>query len=80
MSLVLLLALGTEKSPPKVRRRLAGLAMHRKADYSEVPFYTPLDVCLARNAERWADGDTKVPDEAILRMFEQWPDHPGHTA
>lgn len=56
---------------PKVRRRLAGLAKHRKADYKEVPFLTSIEVCLERNAARWADGNTKVPDDAILRMHEE---------
>lgn len=61
---------------PKVRRRLAGLAKHRKADYSEVVFDTPLDVCLARNAARWEAGDCKVPDTAIIAMSAQWADKP----
>lgn len=61
---------------PKVRRRLAGLAKHRKADYTETVFNTPLDVCLARNAARWEAGDCKVPDTAIIAMDAQWQDRP----
>lgn len=61
---------------PKVRRRLAGLAKHRKADYSEVVFNTSLDVCLARNARRWNMGDCKVPDSAIVSMAVLWKDRP----
>lgn len=62
---------------PKVRRRLAGIAKHRKADVSEVSFMdVPLHTCLTRNAERWANGDTKVPDEAIIRMHQEWVERP----
>lgn len=61
---------------PKVRRRLAGLAKHRKADYTETVFNTPLSECLYRNRCRWADGDEKVPDSAIIAMAEQWQDRP----
>lgn len=57
---------------PKVRRRLAQIAKTRKADCSEVSFHTSLEVCLQRNQERWNNGDYKVPDEAIIRMHEQW--------
>jgi predicted kinase len=58
---------------PKVRRHLANLAKHRKADVSEVSFMdVPLVTCLARNAERWANGDTKVPDEAIIQMHNEY--------
>lgn len=60
----------------KVRRHLAGLATHRKADYSEVVFNTPLDVCLERNQLRWLHGDEKVPNDAIRRMWFQWVDRP----
>lgn len=61
---------------PKVRRRLAGLAKHRKADYSEVVINTPLDECLRRNYARWEVGDCKVPDSAIIAMDAQWVDRP----
>lgn len=61
---------------PKVRRRLAGLAKHRKADCSEVVFNESLDTCLARNAQRWENGDMKVPDTAIVAMHAQWADRP----
>lgn len=60
----------------KVRRHLAGLAKHRKADYNETVFDTPLDECLCRNAGRWAAGDCKVPDNAIIAMDAQWTDRP----
>lgn len=60
----------------KVRRHLAGLAKHRKADFNEVVFPTPLHVCLQRNARRWNAGDCKVPDTAIIAMAAQWQDGP----
>lgn len=60
----------------RVRRHLAGLAKHRKAEFSEVVFNTPLSVCLERNQLRWLHGDEKVPNSAITRMFEQWTDRP----
>jgi predicted kinase len=62
---------------PKVRRHLASIAKHRKADVSEVSFLeVSLNTCLARNADRWANGDTKVPDEAIVRMYREWVERP----
>lgn len=56
----------------KVRRHLAGLAKHRKAEYIETSFaHVPLEICLRRNAARWALGNTKVPDAAIYRMHAE---------
>lgn len=57
----------------KVRRRLLQLAKNRKAQYHEVSFLdVPLETCLSRNDQRWAEGDTKVPNSAIVRMYEQY--------
>ena len=57
---------------PKVRRRLAGIAKTRKAEYSETSFlHVPVQTCIDRNNERWARGDTKVPNSAIYRMWEE---------
>ena len=57
---------------PKVRHRLAGIAKHRKAEYIETSFlHVPLETCLERNDRRWAEGDCKVPNSAIRRMYEQ---------
>lgn len=57
---------------PKVRRRLAQIAKTRKAEYNETSFmHVPLETCLERNDARWAAGDTKVPNSAIVRMFEE---------
>lgn len=60
----------------KVRRHLASLAKHRKADYNEVVFPTPVSICIERNNARWAVGDHKVPNDAIERMASQWKDSP----
>ena len=32
----------------------------------------PLEVCLERNRVRWENGDFKVPDQAIIKMYEQY--------
>jgi predicted kinase len=57
---------------PKVRRRLSQLAKTRKAEYIETSFlHVPLATCLERNDARWAAGDCKVPNSAILRMHEE---------
>lgn len=58
---------------PKVRRRLAQIAKTRKAEVVETSFLdVPLEVCLERNQIRWQNGDTKVPDSAIVKMYEQF--------
>ena len=58
---------------PKVERRLTQIAKTRKVPYEIVSFMdVPLDTCLSRNAERWANGDTKVPDSAIISMSNQF--------
>lgn len=58
---------------PKVRRRLAQVAKTRKAEVIETSFlHVPLDVCIERNNVRWARGDTKVPNSAIVRMYEDF--------
>ena len=58
---------------PKVRRRLAGIAKHRKAEYIETSFlHVPLETCLDRNNLRHWEGDDKVPNSAIIRMYEQF--------
>lgn len=57
---------------PKVRRHLAQLAKTRKAEYIETSFmHVPILTCVERNNARWERGDTKVPNEAIYRMWEQ---------
>lgn len=54
---------------PKVRRRLSGIAKSRKAECITTSFlHVPLEVCLERNDARWARGDCKVPNSAIIRM------------
>lgn len=60
----------------KVRRHLAQIAKHRKADFYEVVIGTSLGVCLERNRARWEKGDCKVPDNAIIAMNAQWVDRP----
>ena len=58
---------------PKVRRRLAQIAKRRKAEVIETSFLdVPLETCLERNALRHWQGDDKVPDSAIIRMYEQF--------
>lgn len=58
---------------PKVRRRLAGIAKSRKAEVIETSFlHVPLETCLERNDARWAAGDRKVPNSAIIGMYEQF--------
>ena len=58
---------------PKVRRRLAQIAKARKAEVFEVPFlHVSLETCLERNKIRWENGDRKVPDSAIVSMYEQF--------
>lgn len=58
---------------PKVRRRLAQIAKTRKAEYIETSFlHVPLATCIERNDARWAVGDTKVPNSAIVRMYEEF--------
>lgn len=37
-------------------------------DFRDVPLAT----CLERNRRRWAMGDTKVPDEAIVSMYDRY--------
>lgn len=67
---------------PKVRRRLAQIAKTRKAEVIETSFLdVPLEVCLERNQIRWQNGDTKVPDSAIVKMYEQFvrPNQEGAT-
>lgn len=32
----------------------------------------PLQTCLDRNAERWLNGDRKVPNQAIVKMHEKY--------
>ncbi len=57
---------------PKVRRRLSQIAKTRKAECHEVSFlHVPLATCIERNNARWAAGDTKVPNSAIVKMYEQ---------
>lgn len=57
---------------PKVRRRLSQIAKTRKAECHEVSFlHVPLATCLERNDARWAAGDTKVPNSAIIRMYDE---------
>lgn len=60
----------------KVRRHLAGLAKHRKAEYIETVIDTPLNICLDRNDQRHRLGDCKVPNSAIIAMNAQWADRP----
>lgn len=58
---------------PKVRRRLSQIAKTRKAECSETSFlHVPLATCLERNDARWAAGDTKVPNSAIIHMYEEF--------
>lgn len=58
---------------PKVRRRLASIAKSRKAEVIETSFlHVPLETCLERNDARWAAGDCKVPNSAIIGMYEQF--------
>lgn len=57
----------------KVRRHLAGIAKHRKAEVIETSFlHIPINTCIERNNERWAAGDHKVPNDAIYDMWERW--------
>lgn len=58
---------------PKVRRRLSQIAKTRKAECFETSFlHVPLETCLSRNDARWAQGDCKVPNSAIQRMYEEF--------
>lgn len=58
---------------PKVRRRLAQIAKTRKAECIETTFlHVPLETCIERNNARWERGDCKVPNEAIVRMYEEF--------
>lgn len=58
---------------PKVRRRLAQIAKARKAEVIETSFlYVPIETCLERNKIRWENDDRKVPDSAIVGMYEQF--------
>lgn len=58
---------------PRVQRRLTQIAKTRKATSDIRPFtHVPLETCLQRNNARWAQGDRKVPNSAILRMHEQF--------
>lgn len=58
---------------PKVQRRLMQIAKTVKARTSVQDFRNvSLDVCLARNAVRWQNGDCKVPDSAIVKMHEEF--------
>lgn len=57
----------------KVRRRLSQIAKHRKAECIETSFlHVPLKTCIERNVARWKMGDKKVPNDAIVRMHEQF--------
>lgn len=58
---------------PKVRRRLAQIAKRRKAEVIETSFlHVPLETCLERNNIRHWEGDDKVPNSAIIKMYEQF--------
>ncbi len=58
---------------PKVQRRLAQIAKHRKAEFITTSFlHVPLETCIERNNARWAAGDTKVPNSAIYGMYEEF--------
>lgn len=58
---------------PKTQRRLAQIAKSRRAEVFTTSFlHVPLETCLARNDIRWANGDRKVPNEAILRMYNEF--------
>lgn len=58
---------------PKTRARLRRIAEAFEADIQVQDFTdVPIETCLERNADRWRRGDFKVPDEAIIRMHEQY--------
>lgn len=58
---------------PKTQKRLREIAQRHQADISTMYFTdVPLETCLERNAVRWANGDFKVPDQAIVKMHEQY--------
>jgi len=58
---------------PKVERRLTQIAKTRKVPHEVLSFmHVSLETCLSRNAERWASGNTKVPDSAIISMSNQF--------
>lgn len=58
---------------PKVRRRLAQIGKTRKAEVIETSFlHVSLGTCLERNDRRWENGDRKVPNSAIIAMYEQF--------
>ncbi|MDP4688588.1 MAG: AAA family ATPase [Pontimonas sp.] len=62
---------------PKVRRRLAQIAKRRKAEVIETSFlHVPLETCLERNDIRHWEGDDKVPNSAIIKMYEQFVQQP----
>lgn len=55
----------------KTRARLRAIAERHGADIHTEDFTgVPLETCLERNAERWRNGNFKVPDSAIIHMHE----------
>lgn len=56
---------------PKVQDRLRSVAHGCRKSMEVVDFmHVPLETCLARNNERRASGDLKVPNSAIVNMWE----------
>lgn len=58
---------------PRTFQHVTGLANFLEApvevwDMTDVPLQT----CLDRNAERWLNGDRKVPNQAIVKMHEKY--------
>lgn len=62
---------------PKTRARLRRIAEAFEADIQVQDFTdVPIQVCLERNRDRYERGDFKVPDEAIIDMYERFIKEP----
>lgn len=55
----------------KVQNRLRSVAHGCRSSMVIERFDVGLELALSRNGQRWANGDRKVPDSAIIQMYEQ---------
>ncbi len=53
-----------------VRNRLRSVAHGCRSTMEVKVFDVDLELALSRNDQRWAEGDTKVPNSAIISMYE----------
>lgn len=58
---------------PKALNRLIQIAESQHVGWEIEDFtHVPLKTCLERNDERWRNGDFKVPNQAIVKMYDTY--------